>query len=1163
MHKIAYRVQKGVDVQVITGITDTQKSLIMAGIYNNVKKPVCILTYNNQEADRIYNDLVSFLPEDKVLIFPALEVLAHEEIIPSTDVLSSRARVLEAIYKKEEAVIVIPVRAVLEKMIPAENYFLSVLNLNLGSNIQLQELAKGFSRMGYEKTDIIDEKGQFSIRGGIVDCFPINMEEPVRIEFFDDEIDSIRCFDISDQRSKESINNVFFFPVNEGLIEEDFKLKGIKKIESEVLEVEKKLGKSDRFEEAEKLRDKISEHIEKLKEGIIFEGIHGYKPFFYDELDSILDYLWDECLLILDEHQRLKEYVRNAFEEMGERHMTLLERGEILPSQFEAYMEAEELLEDVEKRQRVYTFLLSENIKGVLGKHILPIESSKAQSFYGKMDLVIDKIKEWKNKGKRILISLATVERVKRLSDELSEHNIQAVSIKSLNDKVMPRSVLLINSILRSGFQIEKLGLIVLTDVEIFGKKAGKIQKKKSKAIPKTSNYMEFKVGDLVVHENHGIGQYQGIESMNIGEIKKDFLVVKYSGDDKLYVPAEQANLLQKYIGADEDIPKLYKLGGNEWTRIKKRVKQSVQELAEDLLELYAARERAKGHAFAKDTIWQQEFEDAFKYEETPDQYSALDEIKRDMEIDKPMDRLLCGDVGYGKTEVAVRAAFKANMDNMQVAVLVPTTILAQQHYNTFSERFNNYPVTIKALSRFQSPKEQREILKGLYNGSVDVVIGTHRLLQKDIEFKNLGLIIVDEEQRFGVAQKERLKTLKKSTDVLTLTATPIPRTLHMSLISVRDMSVIETPPEDRFPIRTYVIRHNDDLVKEAINRELQRDGQIYYVHNRVQNIHKVAARIQKLVPDARIGIAHGQMREDRLERVMLQFLNKEYDILVCTTIIENGLDIANVNTILVIDADKMGLSQLYQLRGRVGRTNRVAYAYFMYHPEKILSEDAEKRLQALKEFSSLGSGFKVAMRDLEIRGAGNILGPEQHGHIAAVGFEMYRKLLQDAINSLNGGEKEETVEPTVELNVSAYISDRYIGDPRQKIEIYKKVVGISNLQQAEEVQEEILDRFGKMPVSVKNLLTIARIKVLAKELSITSVTMDKGSVILKLIPGMEHLRGKIREAPAIYRKSMQYVAGRIPHIRISLSSSIAGKHATLVEGCLRSLRDQKIKATG
>jgi transcription-repair coupling factor (superfamily II helicase) len=1157
LRKVIHKMHSGIDSQVITGVSNAQKSLIIGNIYRKLQGPMCVVTYSSQQAEKIVDDLVSLLPNESVVLFPAIEILAHEESRPSRELLVNRAKVFESIYKGEQFIVVVPVKAIIEKMIPKKEYFRHVMTVEKGQNISFQSLTEQLVDMGYDRTDMVDEKGQFSVRGGLIDIFPLTLHEPVRIEFFGDEIDLIRTFDPDTQRSRQEIESCFIMPAREFILPPERLQQGLELLQSDLKTFLARFRKADKVDEEQRLEEKITSAMEKLAERVYFDGISSYKPYFYQNLEIFLDYLDSGALLILDEFDRMCEYVKNDQEERGERYLSLLDRGEVLPRQFENYLQLDEVVVGLDAHRRIFLSLLEKSIKGVTPSNVVSIPSSEVPGFHGHMGMFIEKVCSWKNSGKRIMIALSAEDKVSRVWEALLENDIGAVSLFRDNPGTAfnPHMVAITQGYLQSGFDMPSLDLIVLTDIEVFGRQKNRQKRKSSKQGSRISSYLELSVGDYVVHENHGIGKYLGIESMTVAGIKKDFLVVRYAGEDTLYVPAEQANLLQKYIGTDDTAPKLYKLGSSDWVRVKRRVRESVQELAEDLLQLYAKRQATPGFAFSPDTIWQKEFEDAFQYEETPDQWTAIEEIKRDMESSKPMDRLLCGDVGYGKTEVAMRAAFKAVMDNKQVGILVPTTILAQQHYVTFCERFKNYPFTIKVLSRFQSRKEQREIIKGLKQGTVDIVIGTHRLVQPDVGFRDLGLVIIDEEQRFGVSQKERLKILRTTTDVLSLSATPIPRTLHMSLVGVRDMSAIETPPEDRFPVRTYVLRYNENVISEAIHRELQRNGQVFFVSNRVNNIERVAFRLQELVPAARIAIAHGQMHEDRLEKVMLQFMAGEYDVLVCTTIVENGLDIANANTLIVIDSDKMGLAQLYQLRGRVGRTNRLAYAYFMYSSGKILSEDAERRLQAIKEFTDLGSGFKVAMRDLEIRGSGNLLGPEQHGHIAAVGFELYCKLLEEAIRSLKGETvTAEEFEPSVELNVSAYISDGYIGDARQKIEMYKKIVAVKTLDDAKDIEEEIRDRFGDLPKAVKNLLAIARIKVLAKEVGITLVAVRQGCVVLRLLSGSDNIRTVLAELAPVYRTKTQYIHGAIPQIRIRVGGIADGDHVKFIEGYLRGL---------
>ncbi|HHY03728.1 MAG TPA: transcription-repair coupling factor, partial [Thermoanaerobacterales bacterium] len=719
--------------------------------------------------------------------------------------------------------------------------------------------------------------------------------------------------------------------------------------------------------------------------------------------------------------------------------------------------------------------------------------------FYGKLDLLVDEISRLKRKKYRIAILSGNSARGKQLVHALQEKKIMASFTEKVVDEIVPGQVIVMPGTLEQGFEVPEIGFAIISDVEVYGRPSKHKPRQKSPIRgKKITSHQQLRAGDYVVHITHGIGKYLGVKSLEVGGCIKDYFTISYQGGDKLYVPTDQVDLIQKYIVSGGARPKLNKLGGNDWNKAKSKVQQSVKEMAEELIKLYAARESVKGFSFSKDTPWQKEFEDMFPYEETPDQLVAINDVKKDMESERPMDRLLCGDVGYGKTEVALRGAFKAVMDSKQVAVLVPTTILAEQHYHTFSERFSSFPVRVEVISRFKSVSEQKKIITDLKTGQIDIIIGTHRLLQKDVKFKDLGFLIIDEEQRFGVSHKEKIKRLKKNVDVLTLTATPIPRTLHMAMSGVRDMSIIETPPEDRFPIQTYVVEHNESLIRDAIIRELSRGGQVYYVYNRVETILEEMHKLQKLVPEARMAVAHGQMNEDELEDVMLGFYDHKFDVLVCTTIIETGLDIPNVNTLIITSADKLGLAQLYQLRGRVGRSSRQAFAYLTYRRDKVLSEAAEKRLSAIREFTEFGAGFKIALKDLEIRGAGNLLGAEQHGHMMTVGYDLYCKLLSQAVKELKGEKEEPEVQPVIELNVSAYISDEYIEDMSQKMEIYRRIAAVSSLEEAADLEEEVEDRFGDIPEATRNLINISRLKVLAKKLNISSIIQQGDMFICK-----------------------------------------------------------------
>lgn len=786
------------------------------------------------------------------------------------------------------------------------------------------------------------------------------------------------------------------------------------------------------------------------------------------------------------------------------------------------------------------------------------------QSFHGQMHVLKAEIERWK-KGRFTVVFLgADKNRAEKIQSVLEDYEIEAAYVA---EDLIPGHIQVAEGNLNTGFELPMCKLAVITEEELFNKKAKKkTRRQKLSNAERIKNYSELNVGDYVVHVNHGIGKYLGIVTLEINGVHKDYLHIKYQGSDKLYVPVDQIDLVQKYVGSEGKEPKLYKLGGSEWKRVKRKVQSSIQDIADDLVKLYAEREASKGFAFSPDGDMQREFEAAFPYKETEDQLRSIQEIKRDMEKEKPMDRLLCGDVGYGKTEVAIRAAFKAMMDGKQVAMLVPTTILAQQHFETVTERFHGYPIKVGLLSRFRTRKEQNETIKGLRNGTIDMVIGTHRLLSKDIQFHDLGLLIIDEEQRFGVSHKEKIKKLKTNVDVLTLTATPIPRTLHMSMVGVRDLSVIETPPENRFPVQTYVLEYNDQMVREAIERELARDGQVYFLYNRIEDIERKAEEIARLVPDARVAYAHGRMTESQLESVIFGFLEGEYDVLVTTTIIETGVDIPNVNTLIVNDADRMGLSQLYQLRGRVGRSNRVAYAYFTYRKDKVLAEASEKRLQAIKEFTELGSGFKIAMRDLSIRGAGNLLGAQQHGFIDSVGFDLYSQMLKEAIEARKGADGEEEKLPPfeVELEIDAYIPDAYIKDGYQKIEMYKRFRGIETLEDIEELKVEMIDRFGDYPQQVSDLFTIAEMKVYAKEAMLSSIKQNKQLItILMSEKGSKQVNGpKVVDIVRQYGRSAGFgMEGNQLKITLDIKKSKGHEWLYTCTEMIRELRGAFLRA--
>lgn len=1093
--------------QLVVGLSGSQKSLYVAALAQESTDhplfPALILTHSRFEAEKWYRDLASLLSPELVLQFPSLDTFPHEEVVADLEVNRERLKALVALVTGEAKVVVASIQGIVEKVMPPKAFLQAMRTVTVGERLDLEAFAGELIQRGYERVNRVETPGQFSVRGGIVDVFGSTHEQPIRIDLFDDEIESIRTFCPKSQRSIDEVDRVTLPPAREFVFQPEEALAAAEAIGDVAARHGRRLARLERDEAAAQLQQRVSEHIDKLLEGIYFEGIEQYKPFFYPEGASLIDYV-TRGVVVFDEPARLREQCVAALNEIAEAQSGLLEKGRILPSQEKVYADWAHLAGTMPSGGRLYLATLDKRVPGMRPEQVIPVRARPPELFHSKFDRLVAAVREWRKERYAVCLVLSTKERGERVVETLREEGLEAVYTPEVNGALRSGNVIVTTGSLQGGGEFPDMRLVVLTDFEVFG--SGKRRRRRETTSERGVRILDFgdlNEGDYVVHTNHGIGQYIGMETLEIAGGHKDYLVVKYAGEDKLYVPTDQVDLLQRYIGVEGQPPRLNKLGGNEWARVKKRVKASVREMAEGLLKLYAERETVQGYAFSPDTVWQTQFEEAFPYEETPDQLRAIEEVKADMERSRPMDRLLCGDVGYGKTEVAIRAAFKAVMDGKQVAVLVPTTILAQQHGRTFQERFEGYPVRVRVLSRFQSTAEQKEIMRGIKQGVVDIVIGTHRLLSKDVTFKELGLVVVDEEQRFGVMQKERLKEMCKQVDVLTLSATPIPRTLHMSMVGVRDMSIIETPPEDRFPIRTYVVEYDDETIREAILREMSRQGQVYFVYNQVRSIDRMKERLQELVPEARIAVAHGQMDEDQLEAIMLDFLHAEYDVLLCSTIIETGMDISNVNTLIVHDADRLGLAQLYQLRGRVGRSNRVAYAYFTYRRDKVLAEDAEKRLRAIKEFTELGSGFKIAMRDLEIRGAGNLLGAEQHGFIASVGFELYCRLLDESIKELRGEVAVQPPDPVIDLKVDAYIPDSYIGDSQQKVEVYKKVMAVGSLEDADELAEEVKDRFGPLPAAVQNLLTVARVKSLARSCGIGSITSEPDGVMMKLWTGL------------------------------------------------------------
>ena len=1119
----------------IYGISESGKSYIINGIFEENDNSMVVVTHSDVDAKNLYEDL-SFYTTD-VFYFPVREVVFYNVDAISGDLRWARLKVIKEILQNErKKIIVTSIDALTSLYTPKEYYLRYSMIIKTGDDIDLKEISKSLLQCGYERVEVVEGKGEFSFRGGILDVFPPTSAYPYRVELFGDEVDSIRTFNTESQRSIEKVEEFSIFPSKEVIVDDECRSRAVQNINEELKKVIANVSKENK-ESVEKIKGIVGKNIELLNNTYYFETIDSYLPFFYEKLDSFFDYL-QGYTFVVDDFKRSSGKMESIYYEFNENYMSFLQRGDILPSQNSLLLNKGELESKLENSSLITLSSFLNKSDGLFNTVDIGFEEVTLNKYNGQLNMLIEDIQERKEKKYKTVILAGTRPRGERLVKTLMEKGIFSTYKDSI-DKIEAGEVVITFGNLLRGFDYPELELSIISDKDIFGetrrKRSGKAVRKKG--VAKITSFAELKPGDYVVHANHGIGVYKGIKQMAAGGTTRDYLDIVYDKGDKLYVPVDQLDLVQKYIGSEGNSPKINKLGGAEWQKAKAKARKSINEIAQDLVKLYAARATLKGHSFGKDTEWQRQFEDEFPYEETPDQLASLEEIKRDMESDKPMDRLLCGDVGYGKTEVAIRAAFKAVMDGKQVAFLVPTTILADQHYNNFIKRFSDFPIKIDMISRFRTPKQQKATLQALKEGNVDILIGTHRLVSKDIVFKDLGLLIVDEEQRFGVAQKEKIKGMKKNVDVLTLSATPIPRTLHMSLTGVRDISVIETPPEDRYPIQTYVVEQNDQLIRDAILREIGRGGQVYFVYNRVESIDSMANYIRDLVPECKVGIMHGQMTEKELETEMIAFMNKEYDVLVCTTIIETGIDISNVNTMIVHDADKMGLSQLYQLRGRVGRSNRVAYTYFIYTKDKILTEVAEKRLKALKDFTELGSGFKIAMRDLEIRGAGNMMGSSQHGHMASIGYDLYCRMLEDTVKLVKGEIENEPIETSVDIKVDAFIPSSYITDEIQKIEVYKKIAAIENINDFMEIKSELEDRYSSIPDSVYNLMDIAYIKSLCKGLYIEDIKEIAKELRFKFIKGYKGFEGIYSVLLKQYKDNVILYFGETPSFAIKLDN--------------------------
>ncbi len=1067
----------------LSGLTDNGKVHLAysTGFYS--ERPICIVTYNEMQAKKLIQDLEYF--SDEIVYFPKREIFAYDYIAESKEEAFKRMDALRAIKSKKARVIVTTIEAIMQPIISDKVLFKNIKKLKVGDEINLDEIKENLISLGYERYELIEGRGQFCIRGGIIDIASGD-RKGIRIELWGDEIDSIREFDILSQRSINMINEVVIEPSYEYLLETDLET---------ICDRIKNYGYNSVLEQD------IEYDIDEIKSGNYINKIDRYFKCFYEDYVSFLDYLDKDTLIFLDENQKIKARCDNILKDNKEIINSLIEKKKIPPQILENLYNYPQISEKFVDKQSVYLEKKDIGFIDIQSMHAkrngYSFSYREVNFFRSSMDLLFQELQEAVIRKKQTVILSGTKENAKKLNEILQEQELNSVFNEKLNNvDLVPGVIYVTTGAMSTGFESFDLNLLVIDANQVFQSKPKK--KKSSVAFRdgETVVFSDLKIGDYVVHRVHGIGEYIGVNTIKADGVTKDYIKIKYKDDDILYIPTDSLDSIRKFIGTGNSAPKINRLGSKDWENTKNKVKRNLREVARELIELYAKRQQLKGYSFSKDSAWQKDFENSFEYVETDDQLRCIEEVKKDMENQKPMDRLLCGDVGYGKTEVAIRAAFKACMDQKQVAYLVPTTVLANQQYESFKQRMEKFPIRVEVLNRFRTKKEQSEIVKKLQLGEIDVIIGTHRLLSKDVTFKNLGLLIIDEEHRFGVKDKEKIKELKNNVDVLAMTATPIPRTLHMSLVGIRDMSVIYEPPQNRKPVQTYVLEQDDEVVREAITKELEREGQVFYLYNKVETILKKADEIKRLVPEAKIGIAHGKMTGRELEDIMQDFIDKKIDVLVCTTILESGIDIPNANSIIVEDADRLGLAQLYQIRGRVGRSNRQAYSYIMYKKNKLLSEVADKRLKAIKEFTEFGSGFKIAMRDLEIRGAGSILGELQHGHMEQVGYDMYCKLLDEVIREMKGIEVEEEKDIQIDINVSSFIPDEFIDNSNQKIEIYQNIALCKSEDDIKDVVDEIIDRYGNIPSEIENLLDIARIKNMAKEKNIIKIIQRQDKVV-------------------------------------------------------------------
>ncbi len=1143
----------------VTGCIDPQKPhfIYCAGEPFDYR---IVITYSEIRAKEIFENFALF--DREVLYFPGKDLIFFQADIRGNLLEKQRIEVLKALVERRKLTVITTMAACMNHLTPFEEWKDQILMLEADSTLDMEEMKGDLLRLGYERVGQVEGPGQFAVRGGILDVYPLTEENPVRIELWGDEIDSLRSFDVESQRSIENLEYVCIYPAAELIPCERERQKALERIRKEAEKSEKLFRGKGLSEEAarvkrlfEDCRDRLTEMAEPLQ-------MEGFIDCFYENPVSFLDYFPKErTLLFLDEPNRVQEAAQAVELEFRESMEHRLEKGYVLPGQAGILFPHQEIIAGICAGNGIALCTLENARAPWTVRRKFSIDVRTANSYNGSFELLVQDLRRWKKEGYRVILLAASRTRGNRLAADLLDEGLTSYYTEDEAREVGPGEILITYGRAQRGYEYPLIKFAVIAESDVFGQEKKKKKKYKRFEGKTISSFTELSVGDFVVHENHGLGIYRGIEKIEVDHAAKDYMKIEYAGGSSLFVPATQLDVIQKYGDGDSaKAPKLNKLGTQEWNRTKSRVRGAVREIAQDLVKLYAARQRKEGFKYGEDTVWQKEFEEMFPFEETEDQLRAIEDVKMDMQSSRIMDRLVCGDVGYGKTEIAIRAAFKAVQEGKQVAYLVPTTILAQQHYNTFAQRMKDFPVRVDLMCRFRTPAEQKKTAADLRKGLVDIVIGTHRLLSKDVGYKDLGLLIIDEEQRFGVTHKEKIKQLKEDIDVLTLTATPIPRTLHMSLVGIRDMSVLEEAPQERLPIQTYVMEYNEEMVREAISRELARGGQVYYVYNRVNTIIEMTNTVAALVPQAQVAFAHGQMKEHELERIMYDFINGDIDVLVATTIIETGLDIPNVNTIIIHDADNLGLSQLYQLRGRVGRSNRTAYAFLMYRRNKMLREVAEKRLSAIREFTDLGSGFKIAMRDLEIRGAGNLLGSEQHGHMEAVGYDLYCKLLNESVREIQGvSTVQEGYETTIDLDIDAYIPERYIRSETQKLDIYKRIAAISGEEEYDDMLEELMDRFGEPPRTVQNLLAAANLKAAAHQLYITELSQKGNEIRFILYEKARIDASKIEPFLRSWKGRMRFTGGKPPYFTYVRPAKSAGNSEDILAVVRELLESMKV----